>query len=168
MVGLGRGYVRPYRRLAQHAPALRSISPLGLSENVFRDFFNLLEPTEEEVARQNLQTGHFLVNAIETDSAYELAIQLPGLKKDEVDISLEEGELRVAIEKKEEGEVTPAEEGTPRRFLVHEWVPSSGSRSFALPKDADPEKVSATMADGILTVKVAKMSEKQPKRVEIH
>ena len=79
MVGLGRGYVRPYRRLAQHAPALRSISPLGLSENVFRDFFNLLEPTEEEVARRDLQTGHFLVNAIETDSAYELAIQLPGL-----------------------------------------------------------------------------------------
>jgi len=178
MVGFGRGYVRPYRRVAQYAPTLRSVSPLGLSEDVLRDFFNLAEPmlnqrtmsqgTMSQRTTSNSQTENFFVNVTDGDSAYTLAVQLPGQKKEDVEIALEEGVLRITVKREEEGEILPSEESTSERVLLKEWAPKMGTRSFTLPKDADPEKVGAIMSDGILTLTIGKLEEQQAKRVEIH
>jgi len=173
MVGFGRGYVRPYRRVAQYAPTLRSVSPLGLSEDVLRDFFNLAEPmlnqrTMSQRTTSNSQTENFFVNVTDGDSAYTLAVQLPGQKKEDVEIALEEGVLRITVKSEEEGEILPSEESTSERVLLKEWAPKMGTRSFTLPKDADPEKVGAIMSDGILTLTIGKLEEQQAKRVEIH
>lgn len=88
--------------------------------------------------------------------------ELPGMKKEDIDISLHEGFLTISgerkhEEKKQEGEVYRTEryEG---RF----------SRSLALPSKVDAEKINATYIDGVLTVTLPKAEEAKPKQIQVN
>ena len=95
----------------------------------------------------------------EDDSGYHLEIDLPGVRRDDVEITLDKGELTVAAERKgPEAERTGAIE--ERHFGRVE-------RSVRLPETVDPDSVNATLTDGVLLVNVAKKPEAQPKRIEI-
>jgi HSP20 family protein len=99
------------------------------------------------------------VPAVETndsDDAYLVRAELPGMKSDDVDVELSGNELRITGEVKEE-----AEGKTLRR--------RHGRFSYraSLPADADTEKIDAQLADGILTVRVPKAPQARSRRIEV-
>ncbi len=96
-------------------------------------------------------------------NVYEITIELPGVKPEDVDVSVHQNLLRVKGEKRSE----KAEKGKDFFFSEREY--GSFERSFRLPADADAGKIDATFVDGVLTLKVARMVEKEPeaKKVEI-
>jgi len=88
-------------------------------------------------------------------------VELPGLKKEDIKISLHEGVLNVSGERKNE---TEKKEGqtfrTERSF-------GQFQRSVTLPTAVDPTKVTAAYKDGVLTVELPKAEEAKPKQIEV-
>lgn len=96
------------------------------------------------------------VETEETNDAYIIRAELPGMKRDDVDVELRGNEVRIT------GEVT---EETSGKMLRHRQG-KFGYRT-TLPADADADKIDAQLADGILTVRLPKATEAQTRKVEI-
>jgi len=99
-----------------------------------------------------------LAELSETDDAYLVRIELPGIRKDQVDVQLLDRELVVS------GEIKESEDGRRRRSSRR-----TGRFEYRtyLPGDIKPDQVSAQLADGVLTVTVPKSEVAKPKRIEV-
>ncbi len=93
------------------------------------------------------------VDVYETDEEVVLKAHLPGVKKDDIDVSIQENALTIRAETTREEEVD--EDGYFRRELRY----GTWARRIPLPADVDEEQVSAKLSDGVLEVR-AKKSEK--------
>jgi HSP20 family protein len=100
-------------------------------------------------------------DVFEDKEAVKIVAEVPGVRPEDVKISLENNLLTIRGEKKQE-----AEERTER---VHRYERSYGSfeRSFALPSTVDPDKIQATYANGVLTVTVPKAERARPREISI-
>ena len=96
----------------------------------------------------------------ETDDAYLVEVELPGVNKDQVNVDVNDHELVIT------GEIAEPQEGEGRR---RRRVRRTGRFEFrtTLPADIDPQGVSASLSDGILTVRVPKSEAAKPRHVEI-
>jgi len=83
---------------------------------------------------------------------YEINVELPGVKPEDVDVAIHDNSLVVRGEKRFERE----EKGRTYFFSEREY--GAFQRTFRLPADADADKIDATYSDGILCLKVAKRS----------
>ena len=99
------------------------------------------------------------VDVEETDTAYVVEADLPGVKESDVDIELTNNVLSIHGELKERERVGVLRHRT-RRTGEFDY-------RMTLPGDADPEQVTATLADGVLRVEVAKTEAARPRRIEI-
>lgn len=88
-------------------------------------------------------------------------VELPGLKKEEIDISLQDGVLTIAGERKHEVESKEGESFRSERYF------GRFHRSVSLPTTVDSEKVKAAYTDGILSVTLPKAEEAKPKQIEV-
>lgn len=97
-------------------------------------------------------------NIKETDKAYTMEVAAPGLKKEWVRINLDnDGNLCIAIENKMEHK----NEDKHEHYLRREFSYSNYQQCYTLPEDADREKISAKVADGILEVEIPKLTPKE-------
>ena len=98
---------------------------------------------------------------------YVINIELPGVKPEEIEVSVHGETLIVKGEKRAEREETKEEGG--RTWFFSERTYGAFQRSFRLPPDADPEKIGATAKDGVLTLTVAKAAPAAPaqRKIEI-
>jgi HSP20 family protein len=108
--------------------------------------------------------GNFWSPAVdirEREDAYLVEIELPGLTKDDVKITMENNILTIQGEKKHEKE--------ERRGDYHrsERVYGSFQRSFTLPSSVKNDKIEAQYKNGILTVSLPKVEEAKPKAIEV-
>ncbi|MEM9982457.1 MAG: Hsp20/alpha crystallin family protein, partial [Bacteroidota bacterium] len=88
----------------------------------------------------------------------QIEVAVPGLKKEDFNVEINENILTVSSEKKAETE--QKEEG---RYTRREFHYSTFSRSFTLPKNVDAEKIEANYSEGILNITLPKLGEvKQP------
>jgi HSP20 family protein len=96
----------------------------------------------------------------ETDEAWVVKAELPGVQRDDVTVEVRDGELRISGKLDEERE----REGTPRRRMRR-----MGRFEYrtTLPAEADPEHVEARLDNGVLTVRVPRPEGSQPHRVEV-
>ncbi len=101
------------------------------------------------------------VDLSETDEAYFIHLDLPGLKKDEVEINFHEGTLSVSGERQAES----TEEN--RKFVRVERSYGRFYRAFTLPQAVNEKKIEATFEDGVLNVRVPKAEEVKPRRIAI-
>ncbi len=81
---------------------------------------------------------------------YEINVELPGVKAEDIDVSMHDNSLVVRGEKRFERE----EKG--RTYYFSEREHGSFQRTFRLPPDADSEKIEATHSDGVMCLKIAK------------
>ena len=88
------------------------------------------------------------------------SFDVPGVKKDDIEITLENGVLTVKGSRK--FEPTAAKE---QLLLGRSY--GTFSRSFSLPDHLDEEKLSANLTDGVLTVEIPKLQKAQPRRITI-
>jgi HSP20 family protein len=86
---------------------------------------------------------------------YEINVELPGVKTDDVDVSLHDNSLMVRGEKRSERE----EAGRTYFFSEREY--GAFQQTFRLPPDADSDKIDAEFSDGILRLKIAKRTSSQ-------
>jgi HSP20 family protein len=108
--------------------------------------------------------GNFWSPAVdirEREDAYLVEVELPGLTKDDVKITMENNILTIQGEKKHEKE--------EKRGNYHrsERLYGSFQRSFTLPSSVKNEKIEAQYKNGILTVTLPKVEEAKPKAIEV-
>ena len=99
------------------------------------------------------------VNVKESATAYTMEVAAPGLKKDMVKMNIDkDGYLNVSIENKDE-----KKEEKEEHYLRREFSYSSYSQSYALPEDADQEKIFAEVSDGVLKIEIPKIAKEEKK-----
>jgi len=103
-----------------------------------------------------------LVDISEDHKEYLIKAELPEVKKADVKITMEDGMLTIIGDRKFEKE----ENG--KKYHRVERAYGSFLRTFSLPDDASPGKVSAEFKDGVLTVRLAKDEKAKPQQVEIN
>ena len=102
-----------------------------------------------------------LVDIVEDDKNYVIKAELPGLKKEEIKVGVQDDVLTISGERKYE------KEEKDKKFHRIERAYGSFMRSFTIPEDSDGEKVSAEFKDGILRVHLPKTEKVKPKQVEV-
>jgi HSP20 family protein len=97
----------------------------------------------------------------ESGDHFVAVVELPGMPKDAIDISLHDGALTVSGERKRERDTNGDTAQRTERYV------GTFRRSIALPTRVDPSKVSATYQDGILKVTLPKAEEAKPKQIQV-
>lgn len=103
------------------------------------------------------------VNVKETENEFVLEVAAPGMKKEDIQLELDDQVLTISSEKKEEKET----ESEKEKFTLREFSYSSFKRSFTLPESIDSSKIAADYTDGVLKIELPKREEAkvQPKRL---
>lgn len=101
------------------------------------------------------------VDISETDTAYLVKAETPGVKKEDVKVTIHDGMLTIQGERKQEKE----EKG--KKFHRVECSYGSFVRSFRLPDDADENSVKAEFKDGMINVTLNKSEKAKPKQVNV-
>ena len=135
--------------------------PMMFSENLFDDLFNdafsrSVWNTDKALYGKNASRV-MKTDVHETEDSYELAVDLPGFKKDEIGIEPKEGYLTITASKGVEKD----EEDKKGRVLRQERYSGACSRSFYV-GDVKPEDVKAKYESGVLTVLIPK---EEPKKL---
>jgi HSP20 family protein len=102
------------------------------------------------------------VDVHEDNDAVSLSAELPGVKREDMDIQVDGNVLTLRGERKFESEQT---EG--RRFHLIERSYGKFSRQFHLSSNLDATKIDAQLADGVLTVRLPKKQEQKPRKIEV-
>ena len=135
-----------------------------LAWDVISDFDNLVNHFVRP-ARESANDGHSLVPTVdisETDGAYIVKAELPGVKKEDLDVSIKDGLLSINAESRFEHK-----EETDGRLIRQERRYGKFVRSMRLGGDVDEAKVTAEYNDGILVLTLPKTEEVKPKKIEV-
>jgi HSP20 family protein len=100
------------------------------------------------------------VELVDKGDSIVITAELPGVSKDEVDLTVLGDTLTIAGEKK-----LPAEEGV--NYIRHERPHGRFRRLVDLPYSVDQEKISASYKDGILTITLPKAEEAKPRQITV-
>ena len=135
---------------------------LGNFENRLERFFNLPSLSRNgETEAMTVSQWSPLVDISEDANEYLVKAELPELKKEEVKVSVENGELTISGERKSE------KEEKDRKFHRIERCYGSFLRSFTLPEAISSDKVTAEFKDGVLSVHLPKDEKAKPKTIEV-
>jgi len=93
----------------------------------------------------------------EQGDAYQIAVELPGMKKKDIDISIDDGTLTIAGERTEEEVEHFRQERSTGTFM----------RRVTLPTTVNGEKVSASYCNGVLTITLPKQEETEPEGIKV-
>ena len=102
-----------------------------------------------------------VVDIEESAEAYTIRAELPGLSKEKVKVTVENGVLTLSGERDLERRVET------KTFHRVERSQGTFTRSFTLPDDVDSESVAANFKDGLLEIQIAKREEALPKSIEV-
>ncbi len=97
----------------------------------------------------------------ETKDTFEISADLPGLKKEDVKISLKDGVLTISGERKHENE----KQDQDKYYM--ERVYGNFSRSFTISSEIKEKEIKANLTDGVLTITLPKAEKAKPKEIEI-
>lgn len=141
-------YLTPFRHLSTLRDEIDRLfeSPLGDWSPTWRQFSSGWLPA---------------VDLFEDQDNLILKAELPGMKKEQIEIALHDGVLTLSGERKEEEKHHGADSYRSERFL------GRFQRTVTLPVPVDAEKVKATYNDGILTVTLPKTEEAKPKQIPV-
>ena len=135
--------------------------PSIFGENLFVDFMNDFPFEKHFFGERNPLYGKHAKNIMktdvkETDNSYELDIDLPGFKKEDINVQLDNGYLTIAASKSLEKE----DEHEKSHYIRQERYSGSMSRSFYVGNDVKQEEIHAKYEDGILKLAVPKKAAK--------
>lgn len=117
------------------------------------DFPTFFNDVFDHILKDEKVTWMPAVNIMERESDYKIDLAVPGLDKKDFNIEVENDQLVVSGERKEE-KVEEKDKVTKREFHY-----GSFKRSFTLPETADAEKINASYNNGVLSVSIAKKEE---------
>lgn len=129
--------------------------------SIFNDFFdnNWMEKANATAPA---------INVVESDKDYKVEVAVPGMTKEDFNIHLgDENELVISMEKKVENE-----DKDNKKYLRREFSYTKFQQSLYLPNNVDKEKITANVANGVLTIELPKYSQEEKAKInrviEIH
>ena len=136
-----------------------SMLPSIFGENLFDDFFS--DPFEMMVPARSALYGKHGKNLMKTDvreteETYELDIDLPGFRKDEVNVELKDGYLTISAAKG----LDKDQEDKKGKYIRQERYAGACSRTFYVSENVMPEDIHASFENGILCLSVPKAAQK--------
>jgi len=146
-------------RLVTRTPRSRSVGWLDNDlDNMFEGFFSPARAFEES-------GSHDLVPAVdvsESENDYVVRAEIPGVRKEDVNVTVENGVLTISAESKSE-----TEEKEGERVIRQERRYGKYMRSLRLGADIDDSNVKAVHKDGLLLVTLPKAEQVKPKRIDV-
>lgn len=120
-------------------------------------------PARAEPENEMLAVADWMpsVDISETDTAYLIKAEIPGVKKEDVKVTIQDGMLTIQGERKQE------KEEKSKKFHRIERSYGSFMRSFRVPDDADESAVKAEFKDGMLNVTLAKSEKSKNKAINV-
>ncbi|MGB2868076.1 MAG: Hsp20/alpha crystallin family protein [Bacteroidota bacterium] len=133
----------------------------GIQREINRVFDNFFRGGMQDDGTLGFSMWTPAVDIAEHENDYVVNVELPGVSKDDVKITLESNILTIRGEKKQEKE--------SKDQSLHRVERSYGAfqRSFTLPTTVKNERIDAVFNDGILTVTLPKAEEAKPKQIEV-
>jgi HSP20 family protein len=101
------------------------------------------------------------IDVVETDKTIEITAELPGLKEDDVEVSLVDNVLTVRGEKQAE------QERDEQNYHVTERVYGSFYRAIELPAGIDPSRIEASTANGVLKITIPKPARSETQKIAV-
>jgi HSP20 family protein len=138
-------------------------SPGNMLRPFFRDFFDV-ENFFNKPLFNDMPNMHFpAVNISETDTAYDIELAVPGFKKEDFNLKVEDDVLTISAEAKTE------ENTEEKNYSRREYHYASFQRSFRLPDNAKDDDIKAGYTDGMLKLTIPKTTEtvKATKEIKI-
>jgi HSP20 family protein len=128
-----------------------------LVDDLFKGFFvrPLAYDSRAELPRMKVEVA-------EKNGAYIVTAELPGVKKEDINVTIDGAQVTLAAEVKREKEATEND-----RLLHTERTFGKVTRSFTLPQELDEAKVEATFRDGVLELALPKKAAAERKRISI-
>lgn len=126
----------------------------GLFENFLRPMGMIEESMNEGLTPR--------LDVVEHDNDFVLQAEMPGIKKDDIEITLENGVLTISGECKSEKETSEGERVVRQERRYGKYV-----RSLRLGKEIDEKNVKANYKDGILELTLPKSEEVKPKKINV-
>ena len=153
------------KAIAKAEPA-RALSPFEEMERRFEDLFrrpfSLLEPSWwPRLRMQEMEEVAPKVDIFEEGDNFVVKAEIPGMKKEEIEVNLTDDMVTISGEKKKEEKVEKKD------YYRFERSFGSFSRSFRLPKDVQADKAKAIFKDGVLELKVPKTEEAKKKEKKV-
>jgi len=147
--------------MTRFVPFRSGLSDVAILQNRLNSIFN--DFGHPEANPDSLAMGNFIpaVDVYEDTQKLVLKLEVPGVRKEDLDIRVEGRTLTIKGERKFESE--EKEENftrIERRF-------GTFTRSFTLPATVNTEDISATTVDGVLSISLAKKPEAKPKQIEV-
>jgi HSP20 family protein len=130
-----------------------------LVDDLFKGF--LVRPVAYENGRGDV-LPRVKVDVAEKNGAYLVSAELPGVKKEDIQVSIDGAQVTLTAEVKREKEASQDE-----RVLHTERVYGKLSRSFTLPQEIDESKAEAKFKDGVLELTLPKKTAAQRKQISI-
>ena len=126
-------------------------------DRLFSDFF----PAPSDRSDDGAPSWSPRADIVETDEAYPLSVDLPGVPAEAVDVQFADDTLRVS------GRREVQSEHKDGRFHRIERSYGQFFRAFRLGTDVDPDRVEASFENGVLTVEVPKAESRKPRQIEV-
>ena len=142
------------KQLTRWEPLRNFFSLRDNFDGFFENFFGRM-PME----RQDLWAP--IVDIVENNGNIEVKVELPGMNKDDIKVTIKNNMLRLSGERKQE------EETTEKTFHRIERYFGKFSRTIQLPADIDADKIKAQYKDGVLNITLPKPKSMKPKEIEI-
>jgi HSP20 family protein len=144
-------------------PELTSWSGFGRLSNLRDEIDRLFETPWTELARasQLLSGWTPALDLHEDKDNFVARIELPGMKKEDIDVSLHDGALSISGERKSDEKFENAEVYRSERFV------GRFQRTLTLPAPVTADKITAQYKDGVLTVTLPKAEEAKPKQIDV-
>jgi HSP20 family protein len=137
----------PFDRLASFRDEINRLFDAGTAGAGESSFFSGWSPTLDMYDEKD----RFLVS-----------VELPGMKKDEINLSFQDGVLTVSGERKHEREGQEGETFRSERYF------GKFQRSVSLPASVDAAKIGTTYKDGVLMIELPKAEEAKPKQIQVN
>ena len=121
-----------------------------------------LVPSAFRSVPQNINNWVPAVDIKETDSGYEVIADLPGISKDDIDVTVVDKVLSIVVNSEKES--VSEDDG---RFLRKERYQGKVTRSFKLNRSVDDQNIQANYKDGVLSIIVPKKADTESRKIEI-
>lgn len=126
-----------------------------------KNFSDIMDEFFNDVVSQRNNSFVPGINISETDEHFEVSVELPGMTKEDIDVSLDNGRLTIS------GERTFEDKEEGKTYHRVETRYGSFNRSFQLPDNVDEESINATYENGLLNITINKSRDKVKKQIEI-